>query len=358
MEAENVDAKKILYLECSSGISGDMAVASLLDLGTPAEKAARKEALLAVLESVPAEGFEVRISQVEKSGIAACDFDVVLDGACDNHDHDMDYLYGHLSQSHGEVGRRGFCERGHGRSHGHGSDCEGGRAHGHDREDGHAHGRDREGGLRGVGQTHEYAHRHAGERDHEHGHDHGHGHRHDHLAAHAHAHRNLADVTAVIEASSASPSAKELAVRVFGIVAEAEAEVHGKPVSEVHFHEVGAIDSIVDILAFAVCFDDLGVDEVVVCELAEGRGSVRCQHGVIPVPVPAVLSVAAAYGLPLRVLDVAGELVTPTGAAIAAAVRTRSELPECFTVKAVGVGAGKRVYNTPGVVRAMLIEEA
>lgn len=279
-------AKKILYLECASGISGDMAVASLLDLGTLAEKAARKEALLAVLESVSAEGFKVCISQVEKSGIAACDFDVVLDEACENLDHDMNYLYGHLSDAR----------------------------------------------------------------------DHGHDHAHEHPAAHVH--RNLADVAAVIEASSASPSAKKLAVRIFGIVAEAEAEVHGKPVSEVHFHEVGAIDSIVDILAFAVCFDSLDVDEVAVCELAEGRGSVRCQHGVISVPVPAVLSIAAAHGLPLRVLDVAGELVTPTGAAIAAAVRTRSALPERFTVKAVGYGAGKRVYDTPGVVRAMLVEEA
>lgn len=279
-------AKKILYLECASGISGDMAVASLLDLGTPAEKAARKEALLAVLESVSAEGFKVCISQVEKSGIAACDFDVVLDEACENLDHDMNYLYGHLSDAR----------------------------------------------------------------------DHDHHHAHEHPAAHVH--RNLEDVTAIIEASSASPFAKKLAARIFGIVAEAEAEVHGKPVSEVHFHEVGAIDSIVDILAFAVCFDSLDVDEVAVCELAEGRGSVRCQHGVISVPVPAVLSIAAAHGLPLRVLDVAGELVTPTGAAIAAAVRTRSALPERFTVKAVGYGAGKRVYDTPGVVRAMLIEEA
>lgn len=354
MEAKNVDAKKILYLECASGISGDMAVASLLDLGTPEEKAARKEELLAVLESISAEGFKVRIGQVEKSGIAACDFDVVLDEACDNHDHDMEYLYGHLSGGRGEADRHGFCEREHGRSHGRGSCCKGG----------HAHGYDREGGLRGIGQTHEHAHHHVGGHDHDHEHDHDrehertHGRAHDRVAACAHIHRNLADVTAIIEASSASPSAKELAVRIFGIVAEAEAEVHGKPVSEVHFHEVGAIDSIVDILAFAVCFDSLDVDEVVVCELAEGRGSVRCQHGVIPVPVPAVLSVAAAHGLPLRVLDVAGELVTPTGAAIAAAVRTRSVLPERFTVKAVGYGAGKRVYDTPGVVRAMLVEEA
>lgn len=329
-------AKKILYLECASGISGDMAVASLLDLGTPAEKAARKEELLAVLESVSAGGFEVRISQVEKSGIAACDFDVVLEEDCENHDHDMDYLYGHLSNAR-DRGCEHACdhahERDHAPSHSHGHACDHDHVHAPVPGDAHAHG------------TH-----------HVHSHEHARAYGHDHHAAHVH--RNLADVTAVIKASSASPSAKELAGRIFGIVAEAEAEVHGKPVSEVHFHEVGATDSIVDILAFAVCFDSLGVDEVVVSALAEGCGSVRCQHGIIPVPVPAVLSIVAAYGLPLRVLDVAGELVTPTGAAIAAAVRTRSELPDRFTVKAVGVGAGKRVYDTPGVVRAMLVEEA
>lgn len=319
-------AKKILHLECASGISGDMAVASLLDLGTPAEKAARKEALLAVLESVSAEGFKVCISQVEKSGIAACDFDVVLDEACENRDHDMNYLYGHLSDARNHD-REPACDLGHAHERDHAP----GRSHAHS-----AH----------LVHSHEHAHDHARDRDHDH----------DHPAAHVH--RNLEDVTAIIEASSASPFAKKLAARIFGIVAEAEAEVHGKPVSEVHFHEVGAIDSIVDILAFAVCFDSLDVDEVAVCELAEGRGSVRCQHGVISVPVPAVLSIAAAHGLPLRVLDVAGELVTPTGAAIAAAVRTRSALPGRFTVKAVGYGAGKRVYDTPGVVRAMLIEEA
>ena len=107
----------------------------------------------------------------------------------------------------------------------------------------------------------------------------------------------------------------------------------------------------------AVCLDDLDVTDVVVPVLCEGQGTVRCQHGVIPVPVPAVVNVVAAHGIPLRILDVQGELVTPTGAALVAAVRTRSRLPERFVVERVGVGAGKRAYDTPGVLRALVVRE-
>lgn len=273
---------KTLYLECSSGISGDMAVAALLDLGSPEEKAEREKLVLEVLGSLPVQGFEIRISRVEKSGLEACDFDVVLDAAHENHDHDMDYLYGHLDDDH----------------------------------------------------AHHHVHHHE----------------------HHHEHRNLADVCDIIDASCATENAKRIARDIFAVLAEAEAKAHGKPVSEVHFHEVGAVDSIADVLAFAVCLDHVAVDEVVITELAEGKGTVRCQHGIIPVPVPAVVNIVSAYGIALRMLDVFGELVTPTGAAIVAATRTSDKLPERFVIKAVGLGAGKRDYDTPGVVRAMIIE--
>lgn len=306
-EAERTHAvRKILYLECSSGISGDMTAAALLDAG--ADEAAVRRAL----ESLPVDGFEVRITRVVKSGLDVCDFDVVLDAAHENHDHDMAYLHGH---EHGEAS-----------------------AHDHDHEHERAH-----------GEAHVHDH------DHTHGEAHVHDHDHTHDGGHRHEHRGMAEIGAIIDAADMTDRAKEIARAVFAVIAEAEARAHGVPVDQVHFHEVGAVDSIADIVAIAAALDSLDVDDVVVSDLVEGTGTVRCQHGIIPVPVPAVVNIAAAHGLPLRITDVRGELVTPTGAAVAAAVRTRDALPERFTIERVGMGAGKRAYETPGILRAMIL---
>ena len=308
----------MLYLECSSGISGDMTVAALLDAG------ASEDVLRRALDSLPVEGFSVQVGRVKKSGLDACDFAVLLDEEHENHDHDMAYL-------HGPAGEP---------------------PHGH----GHVHGHDR---------AHDHACGGASPNDHARGHSHPHAHEdesphapaHDHARIRSHEHRGLPEILAIIEAADMSERAKATARRVFQVLAEAEAAAHGVGVDEVHFHEVGAVDSIADVVAAAVCLDDLDVTDVVVPVLCEGQGTVRCQHGVIPVPVPAVVNVAAAHGIPLRILDVQGELVTPTGAALVAAVRTRSRLPERFVVERVGVGAGKRAYDTPGILRALVVHE-
>ena len=186
-------------------------------------------------------------------------------------------------------------------------------------------------------------------------HHHEHGHHHHH---HHHEHRNLVDVEAVIDRGEMSDRARSLAKKAFRFVAEAEAKAHGKPLDEVHFHEVGAIDSIVDIVSAAVLFDDLGETECVVTGLTEGSGTVMCAHGELPVPVPAVLNIAAATGVPLRVSDTKGECVTPTGIALAAAFRTREALPAAYRVKGVGIGLGKRDYGRPAILRIMKIEAA
>lgn len=185
-----------------------------------------------------------------------------------------------------------------------------------------------------------------------------HHHEHGHHHHHHHEHRNLADVEAVIDRGEMSDRARALAKRAFRFVAEAEAKAHGKPLDEVHFHEVGAIDSIVDIVSAAVLFDDLGETECVVTGLTEGSGTVMCAHGELPVPVPAVLNIAAATGVPLRVSDTKGECVTPTGIALAAAFRTREVLPAAYRVKGVGIGLGKRDYGRPAILRIMKIEAA
>ena len=180
-------------------------------------------------------------------------------------------------------------------------------------------------------------------------HNHHHGHHH-------HEHRNLADVEAIINGGEMSDRARALAKKAFRFVAEAEAKAHGKTIEEVHFHEVGAIDSIVDIVSAAVLFDDLGETECVVTGLAEGTGTVMCAHGELPVPVPAVLNIAEATGIPLRPSETKGECVTPTGIALAAAFRTRGELPSSYRVLGVGTGLGKRDYGRPAILRIFRME--
>ncbi len=301
------NSDKILYLECGTGISGDMAVAAMLDLGADQEK------LLKVLEGIPGHGFKVQISRVKKAGIDCCDFNVILDEEHDGHDHDMEYLYGHL-------------------------DGEGGHS-------AHTHSHD-----------HDHHHDHGDDHDHHHDHDHDHEHHHDHPHSHHHHHTGMKEIREIIGNLEMTEGARALALRIFEILAQAESEAHGVPVDEVHFHEVGAIDSIVDIVAAAVCFDDLGIRNVAVTGIAEGSGTVRCQHGILQVPVPAVANIAKAHRLPMQFTSRKGELVTPTGAAIVAALMTRGDLPERFVIEKTGLGAGKREYEIPSILRAMVIE--
>ena len=308
-----------LYLECYSGISGDMMVASLLDLG------ADKEVLNKALNSLPVEGFKIEISRVLKNGLDACDFNVILDEKHENHDHDMNYLYGEHSHSHDEH------------------------IHSHDEHSHHTH-------------THDHEHTHHHHHDHEHNHSHNHheeehSHNHNDDHQHHHEHRGLSDIISIIEKASITTNAKNIAINIFNILGKAEAAAHGVSIDEVHFHEVGAVDSIVDIIAVAVCLDNLEIEEVIVPVLYEGSGFIRCQHGLIPVPVPAVSNIVADNNLKLRLTNTQGELVTPTGAAIVAAIKTSDKLPQEFSIKKIGLGAGKRTYENPSILRSMLIED-
>ena len=323
----------MLYLECYSGISGDMMVAALLDLGASREK------LLAGLESLDVDGYRIEIGRRVKCGIEACSFEVILDGPEDGGSHDD--LEGDPVHSHEEY-----------------VPCHTHEDHGHDHED-HEHGHDH-GTYAHEDHEHDHGHGTHDHEEHNHGHehdheDHEHGHGHEHHA-HPHTHRNLADITGIIEQSAMTADAKKTALRIFGIVAQAEAKVHGKPIDQVHFHEVGAVDSIVDIAAVSICLDDLGIKEAVISELYEGSGHVHCQHGILPVPVPAVTAIAEAYGLYLRQTGNRGEMVTPTGAAIAAGIRTQEALPEVYRIVKTGMGAGKKDFPRANLLRASLIE--
>ena len=336
---------KTLYLETSSGISGDMFVAAMIDLG------ADPEALECALNSIPADGFMVEISSVKKSGIACCDFNVILDAAHENHDHDMAYLYGPAP-----VTAAAPQEEAH---HCH-EDEEAHHCHCHeDEEVPHCHCHEDEKAPHCHGCEDEEAHHCHCHEDEEAHHCHGHGgeephHHHEH---HHHHGRHLAEILGIIDATDMTDSAKALAGKMFHIVAEAESLAHHMPLEEVHFHEVGAIDSIVDIIAAAVTFDSLGITDVIIPCLTEGRGTVRCQHGVLPVPVPATMNIIEAYDMPLTIMEAKGEYVTPTGAAIAAAICTTHQLPKAFRIVRTGLGAGKRAYTErTNILRAYLIE--
>lgn len=180
-------------------------------------------------------------------------------------------------------------------------------------------------------------------------------HHHEHEHHHAHEHRRLAEVNTIIERAEMSDPARALAKKIFRIVAEAEAKAHGVDVESVHFHEVGALDSIIDIIAAAVLADDLALDGCIVSGLSEGHGTITCRHGELPVPVPAVMNIAEAYGIPLRPTSTRGEMVTPTGIAIAAALRTQTSLPAAYRILRTGIGLGKRDFGKANFLRAVLL---
>ena len=256
-----------LYLECYSGISGDMTVAALTDLGVE-EAYLRQE-----LAKLHLDGYEIKISRTKKNQITAADFDVIL------------------------------------------------------KEDGEMHG-------------HSHDHSHPGE-----GHEH----------SHSHSHNSYKEISELISQSELNSRVKEMSLKIFHVIAEAEAKVHGMPVDQVHFHEVGAVDSIVDITAAAICLDKLGFDSILTSELWEGKGTTWCQHGRIPVPAPAVLEMMADHRIPEKYTPVEGEMITPTGAGIAAALTAERKLPERFVVEKVGVGAGKKDFPHANILRAMIL---
>lgn len=280
-----------LYLECYSGISGDMTVAALLDLG------ADQSTLEKVLKSLPVHGFSVNVSRVKKAGLDVCDFHVILED--ENHDHDMTYLHPHTSHPAQEL------------------------------EDPHA----------------VHSHESAPVLD-----------GHSHQQKHTHKHRSLSDILSIIQKADMTDHAKQIAIKIFHILGEAEAQAHGTTIEQVHFHEAGAVDSIVDIVSVAVCLDNLKISDVIIPVLYEGTGTIRCQHGILPVPVPATTNIIQTYQIPLRITDLQGEFVTPTGAAITAAIRTSGQLPKQFCILRTGLGGGKRTYERPSILRAMLIQ--
>lgn len=323
---------KTLYLDIFSGISGDMFLGALVDVGVDFHALERE------LQKLALPGYHLHTTRQERGHIAGTKFDVHLEGHSHCGDHDSSHAIapaeaqGHSPSHHHHHHHDHEHDQGHDHRHEH---VEG---HATKPEQGHAQGHDAGECGHGCG-----AHSHSHESG-EPGHEHEHG-------------RTFADIRGLISRSGLSAWVKEKSLAVFRRVAEAEGRIHGKPLEQVHFHEVGAVDSIVDIVGACVGLELLGRPRVLAGAVVEGVGFVTCAHGRFPLPAPATLEILKARTVVVQQTDEPAELVTPTGAALLA------EFAESFgpmlpmRVERIGYGLGGRENKTrPNVLRAVLGE--
>ncbi|WP_238882508.1 nickel pincer cofactor biosynthesis protein LarC [Clostridium sp. YIM B02551] len=270
---------RVLYYDCFCGISGDMNLAALIDLGVPREYLIKEISKLG-LDSE----YEIKFETSAKKGITGTRVDVILKNEHTHHEH--------LEEQHN-----------------------------------HSH-------------------------IHEHGHTHDHNHEHINKIAHEHQHRNLKDIEEIINSSTLDNNIKKMSIEMFMKVAVAEAKVHGKSLDEVHFHEVGATDSIVDIVGAAIAIDYLKVDKIMASTVQVGGGFVKCAHGLMPVPAPATAEILK--NIPMNTGIVQFETTTPTGAAILAANVKEFTDKIDFSVEKIGYGIGHRDLDIPNILRVYL----
>ena len=317
---------KVLFLDCFSGISGDMTVGALVDLGV------KPSTLEWELSKLEIGDFHMHFDRQKRQNVEGVKFGI-HEGSTHTHAQDEPHDHSHCDHDH---------------DHEHHDEKE--PAHSHEHTHAHEH-----------GEAHEHEHTHAHEHSHEHGehtHEHGHTHDHDHgCEVHPHHHhehgRSHRQIRELIEHSELSPFVKKHALSIFQRIAVAEGKIHGQPPEDVEFHEVGALDSIADIISACVGIESLGVEKVFVSTLHDGHGTVECAHGTFPVPTPATLEIL--QGIPVGQIDEPHELITPTGAAIVAEFGASfGPMPRIKSEK-IGYGLGARdLASRPNVLRAVL----
>ncbi len=286
---------KTLYLECNMGAAGDMLMAALLELIPD------KQAFIDQMNGLGLPGVHVAAEPSVKCGITGTHMSVTVDGE----EEESEDVHEHHHE--------------HGHEHEH---------HEHDHHDHHDHDHDHH--------------------DHDHHHEHGHGHHHHHASA--------ADIQAVIDGLAVSDQVKKDAKAVYALIAEAESKVHGRPVSEIHFHEVGAMDAVADVVGVCLLMERIGAENITASPVHVGSGSVRCMHGILPVPAPATALILT--GVPTYGGQVQGELCTPTGAALLRHFVSRFGDRPVMTAGAIGYGMGKKDFERANCVRAFLGESA
>ena len=311
---------KTIYLDIFSGISGDMFIGAMLDLGVDFDRLKSELAKLGLDE------YHLHAGRAERAHITGMKFDVHLEHDHE-HSHDVDEEEGAGHHRHEQEPEAHHVSHSHGHSHGH---AEGGHHHGPHSHEHHP----------------DHDHDHEDDQDHDHDHDHEHG-------------RTFAEIRELIGRSSLSSWVKERSIGIFKRIAAAEGRIHGQAPEEVHFHEVGAVDSIVDIVGACIALELLGRPRVVAGAVVEGTGFVHCAHGRFPIPAPATLEILAARGVPISQCDEPHELVTPTGAAILAEMAEEFGPMRPLRPERIGYGLGTRENRTrPNVLRAVLGEAA
>ena len=283
---------RTLYIECNMGAAGDMLLASLAEL-TGDVKACEEK-----LNSLGITGVTYEFEKSVKCGIEGTHAHVIVNGAEEDE---------HMHEHH---------------DHGH--------SHEHEHHDDHRH-----------EHTHE---------DHVHTHEHEHEHTHEH-----HHHTHMSDIENIINGLNVSDKVKADALAVYGLIAEAESKAHGKPVTDIHFHEVGTMDAVADIVGACVLFEQIGADKIISSPLATGFGQVRCAHGILPVPAPATAGIIE--GIPTYSGTVEGELLTPTGAALLKHFADSFGARPVMAVSGTGYGMGKKDFEKANMLRTFIGEE-
>ena len=286
---------RTLYFDCFSGISGDMVIGALIDAGgDPVHLETELKKLNMENE------YELTFNKVVKNGITSTKFDVLLTNEVHDHGHSL--------------------------------------VHTHDQN-----------------HEHDHHHRHSHDQSHEHNHHHGHTHEQNHNHDHSHDHRSYKEIVKLIKSAGFSERVENDAVNIFTKIGQAEGKIHGVALEDVHFHEVGAIDSIIDIVGTAILLEQLLIDSIKSSAIPVGSGRIHIDHGIYPVPAPATLEIL--LGIPIAASEVKGELATPTGAAIVAVLAEAFCTLPAMKVQSVGYGAGTKTFpKHPNVLRVIIGE--
>lgn len=308
-----------LFIDCKYGISGDMTLSSLIDLG------ADQTYIEENLKKLPIDEFEMSFETVVDHGISGKHLKLVFHEAEHHHHHEAEHEY------EGEHQHEAEHEHHHEVEHIH--------EEGHHHETAHVH--------EGCNETHHHCH----EISNEHGVHEESQHHHDH----DHAHHNAQQIFHMIERSELPQRVKARSLALFKEVARAESKVHGQPVEEVHFHEVGAMDSIIDFIGVCLALESLDIDEMIFASVPTGTGMINIAHGLYPVPAPATAEILV--GVPLADFTCEGELTTPTGAAFAKILATDYHEVPVGQIEKIGYGVGTKRFDHPNVLRSILLKK-